>query len=233
MHKRKFRGKYHTQPPIKTSSNLQGDIHGSFPTGGLLPPPGHGGPSARFGRPLVRHRAARASAGVFVTHDGTSLSHHFPGAHLCLPRSPRAGQVTPKPVSGPYPPPSGWTQPLGDRAGGPGLRGAWIGRGLSLPQSLTLGKEVLEGDITHQGLVHQQLGGHPSTAHGDQGTGRLCVGRGRERHSERTGPGRPPHNAKGIDSPPAPLGDWQSGTLTRITANPRGARGTQGTRQCL
>ena len=57
----------------------------------------------------------------------------------------------------------------------------------SLRRSLTLRKEGQEGDVTHQGPRGQRLGGHPSSAHGDWGMGKLYTGRERERYSEKPG----------------------------------------------
>ena len=69
----------------------------------------------------------------------------------------------------------------------------------SLRRSLTLRKEGQEGDVTHQGPRGQRLGGHPSSAHGDRGTGRLCA-EGGESHSERPGRGLT-HSAVRTDAP--------------------------------
>ena len=66
-----------------------------------------------------------------------------------------------------------------------GSDGVWGDEGPSLPRSITLRKEEPKGDMTHQGLLGPQLDGHPSSAYGDPGTGRLCAGRERKRHSER------------------------------------------------
>ena len=110
-----------------------------------------------------------------------------------------------------------------------GLKG---GRGSSLLGSLTLRKEVRDGDVTHQGLRGQQLGGHPSSAHGDQGTGRLWAEGERERCSERSGPG-PTHNA---DTPTTRqlLQDKQTETCTLIHSEGTwGTYGFHGTLQIL
>ena len=56
------------------------------------------------------------------------------------------------------------------------------GRESSLCRSLTLRKEGQEGDMTHQVLCGQRLGGHPSSAHSDRGKGKLYAGAERERH---------------------------------------------------
>ena len=51
-----------------------------------------------------------------------------------------------------------------------GSDGVWGDEGPSLPRSITLRKEEPKGDMTHQGLLGPQMGGHLSSAHCDLGT---------------------------------------------------------------
>ena len=73
----------------------------------------------------------------------------------------------------------------GDGEGGLGTDGVWAGPRVIPVQSMTIRKKEPEGDMTHQGLLGPQLGGHSSSAYGGPGTCRLCSGRERKRHSER------------------------------------------------
>ena len=49
--------------------------------------------------------------------------------------------------------------------------------GSSLPRSMTLRKEEPENDMTHQGLLGLQMGGHPSSRHGDLDTAGCAQGK--------------------------------------------------------
>lgn len=70
-------------------------------------------------------------------------------------------------------PSSGQTQPSGDRA-------EYVSPAGALPSGLSLWNAMREGHMTHQGLVSQQLGGHPSSAQGDR-NGPTVAGRERVR----------------------------------------------------
>ena len=65
-----------------------------------------------------------------------------------------------------------WAEPPGGRDTGPGQ--AWGSEGHPWAEAQTCGLSLWRGEAgsrTHQGLISQQLGGHPSTAHSDRTAG--------------------------------------------------------------
>ena len=89
---------------------------------------------------------------------------------------------------------TGWAEPTGGGDTGPGQ--AWGSEGHPWAEAQTSRLSLWEGkggSRTHQDLISQQLGGHPSTAHSDLDWQAVVWGE-RGRHGERSGLG-PPHNA--------------------------------------